>query len=58
MWFLNQFQEMVNVESELVNQGGTLSKELLLKAKRTGFSDAWIATLQGVFQKEVREFRF
>ncbi|MBC86667.1 MAG: carbamoyl phosphate synthase large subunit [Bdellovibrionaceae bacterium] len=57
MWFLNQFQEMVNVESELVNQGGTLSKELLLKAKRTGFSDAWIATLQGVFQKEVREFR-
>ncbi len=45
-WFLNQIRDMVDLEAQLARHGLTdLPSDLLLRAKRNGFSDAQIAWL-------------
>ncbi|MEZ4872210.1 MAG: carbamoyl-phosphate synthase large subunit [Bdellovibrionales bacterium] len=56
-WFLDQFQQIVEMEKVLGQAKGNLNRELVLEAKRYGFSDALIAHCVGVFQKDVRSFR-
>ena len=46
-WFLARLQDMVNLEMKIRQHGSHLSKEVLLEAKRAGFSDLQIANLVG-----------
>lgn len=59
-WFLVQIEELVRLESQLVELGGMagLQPEYLRFLKRKGFSDARLATLLGVSETEIREFRY
>ena len=51
MFFLDKIKNIVDFEKEL--EGKHLTKELLLKAKRMGFSDSYIAELTGVSEDDV-----
>ena len=53
--FLECFKEIVEVENELMNNAESL--EILKKAKKMGFSDAYIAKLWGKSEIEVTNFR-
>ncbi|MFP3974704.1 MAG: carbamoyl-phosphate synthase large subunit [Chloroflexota bacterium] len=54
-WFLEKLQNIVEMEKRLL--GEPLSHELLLKAKRLGFSDEQIGTLADRLPEQVREMR-
>jgi carbamoyl-phosphate synthase large subunit len=59
-WFLHQIRDLVLFDQELLDQardGQALSAELLLRAKRRGFSDRRIAHLAGTTEVEVRAQR-
>jgi len=54
-WFLHHLSAIVQVEKEL--EDSPLSKELLLRAKRHGFSDAFIAKIKEMDELIVRKER-
>lgn len=54
-WFLNKLSNIVNMEKEI--EENELSKEILKKAKRMGFSDREIATIKGIKEEDVRALR-
>lgn len=54
-WFLNKLLNIVNMEKEI--EENELSKEILKKAKRMGFSDREIATIKGIKEENVRTLR-
>jgi len=58
-WFLDQLKQLVEIEDELrgVHSLEAISKNLLLKAKRSGFSDRQLAKLLGSDEMEVRQRR-
>ena len=58
-WFLERIRSCVVTASELsrIRAGGTLSPELLQRAKRMGFSDKAIAKLADRKMEDVRTFR-
>jgi len=58
-WFLHRIADMVALEKRLASEGkgGNLRRELLLEAKRSGFSDAAIASLIGSDERSVRQMR-
>jgi carbamoyl-phosphate synthase large subunit len=58
-WFIHNIQDLVELEKIIIAAGsaGSLSLELLRKAKRNGFSDAQIADLTGVDEGSVRRVR-
>jgi carbamoyl-phosphate synthase large subunit len=53
-WFLGKIERIVRLEARLRDG---MPAELLLEAKRAGFSDARIAQLRGVDESEVRAMR-
>jgi carbamoyl-phosphate synthase large subunit len=53
-WFLHRFEEMVKLERKISEE---LSKEIMLEAKQSGFSDAQIALLTKKDELEIRELR-
>jgi carbamoyl-phosphate synthase large subunit len=55
-WFLAQIARIVSVEHELA-KAPELSRELLRRSKRLGFSDPQIAALRNISQDEVRALR-
>ncbi len=55
-WFIHQMEEIVEFENRL-EQKGPLDADLLLEAKRFGFSDRQLATLRGVTEADVRGWR-
>ena len=55
LWFLSKMQNIINMEKRLL--GKPLTPELLLEAKRTGFSDEMIGTLADKLPEQVRELR-
>ena len=55
-WFLAQI-EMVNGLADRIRAAASLDAALLRVAKRHGFSDAQIASLRGISEREVRELR-
>ena len=57
-WFLDQIFAFIEKEQELKKISGKLSKEDLLQAKRAGFSDAWLAHLRGVTERDMRKQRW
>ncbi|MBI2080075.1 carbamoyl-phosphate synthase large subunit, partial [Candidatus Micrarchaeota archaeon] len=56
-WFLERLKYLVDLETEIKSFSQTLSRELLLKAKRAGFSDSQIAKLKNSKEDEIRSLR-
>jgi carbamoyl-phosphate synthase large subunit len=61
-WFLDQMQQIVDLEKELTEQGAArpgapLSTELIRQAKRFGFSDLRLAQITSSTEHEVRASR-
>ncbi|WP_343083607.1 carbamoyl-phosphate synthase large subunit [Blautia producta] len=54
MWFLEQMKELVDLEEKILAcRGGYLSDELLVQAKKDGFSDKYLAELLDVDEWEL-----
>ncbi|MCL2336292.1 MAG: carbamoyl-phosphate synthase large subunit [Firmicutes bacterium] len=54
-WFIEQMQELVMLEQEILRCKGTrLPDELLVRAKKDGFADRYLAMLLAVPEKEIR----
>ena len=57
-WFLDQVQQIVEFEEELATVDlKSATPELVKRAKQYGFSDKQLATLWGVSEREVRQWR-
>jgi len=57
-WFIRQMKELVELEEEILSfKGKDLPAELLVKAKKDGFSDRYLAMILNVPEKEIRERR-
>ncbi len=58
VWFIEQMKELVEEEQELLAyKGGLPGDELLIKAKKDGFSDKYLSILLDVSEQEIREQR-
>ena len=55
-WFLDQMMLLQEV-AESVQQAPALTREVLARAKRHGFSDSQVAALRGISEDTVREVR-
>ena len=57
-YFIQQMKELVELEEEVLkHKGGSLPDDLLVRAKRDGFADKYLAKLLGVPEREIRERR-
>jgi carbamoyl-phosphate synthase large subunit len=57
-WFITQMKELVELEEEILKHKGKLPPDdLILKAKRDGFSDKYLSKLLSISEKTVREKR-
>lgn len=58
-WFIEQMKELVLLEEEMLKYQGLdhLSGELLIRAKKDGFSDRYLAALLGVSEADIRKRR-
>lgn len=57
-WFLEQIKELVDLEEEILrHKGGKLPDELLIKAKKDGFSDRYLAMLLECKESDIRQWR-
>ena len=55
-WFLNRINHIIEIEKRLAGEK-RIDKELMLEAKRAGFSDAQIATIKISTEPEIRVLR-
>jgi carbamoyl-phosphate synthase large subunit len=57
-WFLNNIKDIVKLEEKIKKQNGKkLSRTLMLKAKRYGFSDKYLAEILGTEEQKLRKDR-
>jgi carbamoyl-phosphate synthase large subunit len=57
-WFIQQMKELVELEERILkHKDEGLPDYLLVRAKKDGFSDKYLAKLLGVNEKEIREQR-
>lgn len=57
-YFIDQMRELVELEEEMLKTPGQMpADELLIKAKKDGFSDKYIAKILGLREKDVRKKR-
>lgn len=56
-WFLNNLQEIIELERELAAHKENISRELLLQAKEFGFSDKQLSRIWGKTEEEVCALR-
>jgi carbamoyl-phosphate synthase large subunit len=57
-WFIEQMKELVDLEERiLTHKGAELPDDLLIRAKRDGFADRYLAQLLDLPETEVRERR-
>lgn len=57
-WFIQQMKELVLLEEEILKyRGSNLPDELLIKAKKDGFADRYLAGLLGLPEDEIRRRR-
>ncbi len=57
-WFVEQMQELVELEERIVSyKGGDLPDKLLVQAKKDGFADRYLAGLLGTSEQAVRARR-
>ena len=58
-YFVNQMRELVEEEEQiLMHKGGFLPDEMLVQAKKDGFSDKYLSQLLGVPEKDIRAQRY
>jgi len=58
MWFIEQMKELVELEESILKHKGTLPPDdLLIQAKKDGFSDKYLAKILGVEEREIRSRR-
>ena len=58
LWFINQMNELVDLEEKLLAyRGKTLPDELLIQAKKDGFADRYLSQILGVPEKTIRQKR-
>ncbi|MBW6470336.1 MAG: carbamoyl-phosphate synthase large subunit [Methanosarcinaceae archaeon] len=57
-WFLQQMKELVELEEEVLkHKGGKVPGDLLIQAKKDGFSDKYLAKILDVPEKTIRAQR-
>ncbi len=57
-YFINQMKELVDEENALMqNKGAVPSKEVLLQAKKDGFSDKYLSQILEIPESDIREKR-
>jgi carbamoyl-phosphate synthase large subunit len=57
-WFIRQMKELVELEEEILRyKGKSLPDALLIRAKKDGFADRYLAKLLAMPEKEIREKR-
>ncbi len=57
-WFIVQMQELVELENHILKfKGRMLPDDLLIKAKKDGFSDRYLGRMLAVPEKEIRAHR-
>ncbi len=56
-WFLSQIQMIVDLEKDIRSAGKKMTRDLLQRAKRDGFSDMQIAYLTGWGVDKIKEMR-
>ncbi len=57
-WFIEQMKELVEEEQEILASKGSLpNDQLLIKAKKDGFSDKYLSILLDISEQEIREQR-
>ena len=55
-WFIEQMKELVELEEKiLAYKDKTLPDDLLIKAKKDGFADRYLAMLLNLPEKQIRE---
>ncbi len=58
LWFLQQMKELVDLEETILEyKGRTLPDDLLVRAKKDGFADKYLAKLLAVPEKDIRKKR-
>ncbi|HIH87251.1 MAG TPA: carbamoyl-phosphate synthase large subunit, partial [Methanosarcinales archaeon] len=57
-WFLEQMKELVELEEQVLKyKGSKLPDDLLIQAKKDGFSDKYLGRILGVPEQQIREQR-
>lgn len=57
-WFIEQMKELVELEEEILTyKGSNLPDDLLIKAKKDGFADKYLAKILEIPEKEIRTRR-
>jgi carbamoyl-phosphate synthase large subunit len=57
-WFIEQMKELVVLEEEVLNfKGKGLPEDLLIRAKKDGFADRYLAQILGLPEKDIRRQR-
>jgi carbamoyl-phosphate synthase large subunit len=57
-WFIEQMKELVELEEKILKyKGRALPDDLLITAKKDGFSDRYLSQLLGIPEKELRDTR-
>jgi carbamoyl-phosphate synthase large subunit len=57
-WFIEQMKELVELEEQILeHKGAELPDDLLIKAKRDGFADRYLAKILAVREAEIRKRR-
>ncbi len=57
-WFIEQMQELVELEEKILQyRGKKLPEDMLIKAKKDGFADRYLSVLLGIPEKEIRQQR-
>ena len=57
-WFIEQMKALVELEEQiLAHSGRMLPDDLLMQAKKDGFSDKYLAQILGISERDVREKR-
>ncbi len=57
-WFIGQMKELVELEEEILKHAGSLPPdELLIRAKKDGFADRYLAQRLGIAEARIRDRR-
>jgi len=57
-WFIEQMRELVLLENDILkSKGGLPPDDLLIRAKKDGFADKYLAKLLNIPEKDIREKR-
>jgi len=57
-WFIEQMKELVELEEQILGyKGMTLPDDILIRAKKDGFADKYLAKLLGIREKDIRKRR-